>query len=145
MIFRALDSDGDFTFGRGRQNYLRRVEAIRADIRTALLLFLRDAFWDMDSGIDWWNLCGGRQPRAQADLLSQTRRTILSREGVTQINFFDVVYTPGSRNLSIQYSVSTVYSGILEDIIDGDPFAFSDSSGNFLVDENSNYLVPNDA
>jgi hypothetical protein len=142
MIFRALDTNGDFTFGRGKQCYYRGQDALRADIRTALLLFLRDAFWDINSGVDWWNLCGGNQPQAQIDMMFQTRKVLLTRAGVTQVNWVNAQYDSKARRISIQYDISTVYSGHLNDVLDADPFAFADHLGRSLVDGSGTYLVP---
>lgn len=140
MIFRALDSDGDFVFGHGQRDYLRRNRAISEDIRTALLLFLRDAFWDIDAGIDWWNLLGGKNPTAQTEILLQTRRTILSREGVVRVNSLTFDMDRTSRKLSLQYRIDTVFGVDFEDEVHVEPLAFTDALGSLLVDHEGNYL-----
>ena len=140
MIFRALDSNGDFVFGHGQRDYLRRNRAISEDIRTALLLFLRDAFWDLDAGIDWWNLLGGKNPRAQTEILLQTRRTILSREGVIRVNSLTFSMDRDSRALSLQYRIDTVFDVDFEDEVRVAPLAFTDALGALLVDQDGNYL-----
>jgi hypothetical protein len=142
MIFRALDANGDFAFGRGKQSYFYRQDALYADIRTALLLFLRDAFWDVNSGVDWWTLCSGKQPQAELDLLFQTRKVLLSRKGVVQVNWVQSQFDRGARKLFVQYDIDTVFSGRLNDVIDADPFAFTDNLGNFLINNDGAYLVP---
>lgn len=142
MIFRALDSNGDFVFGHGRRDYFRESDAIAADIRTALLLFLRDAFWDIGAGIDWWNLLGGKNPRAQTEILLQTRRTILSREGVVRVNYLDFSMDNSTRGLSIRYGVDTVYSHQIEDVVYETPLGFTDALGRYLADDKARVLVP---
>ena len=140
MIFRALDTNGDFCFGHGKQDYLRRIDAIREDIRTALLEFLNDAFWAPSDGIDWWNLLGGKNPAATTNILLQTRRTILSRYGVVRVDSLNYQMDRTTRALSIQYTVFTIFSGFIEDIIYLDPIGFNDSFGNLLVDSEGNVL-----
>jgi hypothetical protein len=141
VIFRAIDTDGDFVFGHGGRDYFREDGAISADIKTALLLFLRDAFWAIDEGIDWWALLGGKNPQAQTEILLQTRRTILSREGVLRVN--DLTYTldRNTRALSVQYNIDTIYSGQVREILYLAPLGFTDHLGAYLVDENGNYLT----
>ena len=65
MITRALINnpdpklDNDWTFGKGRQSYLRHEAAIKQSIRTRLMSFLGDCFFDINAGIDWWRFLGG--------------------------------------------------------------------------------------
>lgn len=134
MIFRTLDQNGDFMFGHGKRDYLHRDKAISEDIRTALLLFLKDAFWDVDSGIDWWNLLGGKNPTAQNEILLQTRRTILSRYGVVKVNDLSYVMDRTSRGLSIIYNIDTIFTHQYEEIVYANPIGFTDSSGNAFID-----------
>lgn len=110
QIFRGIDADGDFFFGQGRSNYLRNNDAIQADIKTALQMFLGECFWSTGTGVDWWNLVGGKNPAAQAGILLQTRTVILSVDGVVQINSVSVSYSSGTRHLALQYSINTIFS-----------------------------------
>lgn len=140
MIFRTLDLNGDFTFGHGSRDYSRTDRAISEDIRTALLLFLKDAFWDIDSGIDWWNLLGGKNPAAQNGILLQTRSTILSRYGVVRVNDMSYTMDRSSRALSITYNIDTIYTRQFQEIVYADPIGFTTDLGELLIDSNGYIL-----
>jgi hypothetical protein len=111
QTFRGIDlATGDWLFGRGLASYFRNNDAIQADIQTALQMFLGECFWNTDFGVDWWNLIGGKNPEAQAGIVLQTRKIILGVDGVTQINSVSVAYETGQRNLSLRYSINTIFS-----------------------------------
>ncbi len=62
MIVRAIDSDGDWTFGKGKNNYRRGRDAQAQTVQSTVRCFLADCFWDLAKGIDWWNLLGSKNP-----------------------------------------------------------------------------------
>lgn len=107
MIFRALDANGDWTFGNGVQNYLTAEDAINADIRTGLRTFLNECFFALNFGVDWWNLLGSKN---QQGILLQCRSMIVSRYGVTRINAVNVTLDRTTRKMSLSYNVDTIYS-----------------------------------
>lgn len=109
MRIRATDSEGDWVFGQGRNSYFGGAAEIIEDINTALQLFMGEAFWQMDAGVDWWNLIGGKQPQAQQNIILQCRQVISSRWGVTKINSVEATFTEYRRSLSIVYSIETIY------------------------------------
>jgi hypothetical protein len=109
MKIRALDADGDWVFGQGKGSYLVGVDAIIQDIDTALQLFLGECFWNMNFGVDWFNLIGAKAPIAQQNIILQCRQLISTRQGVTNINRVDVTFTDFRRSLSIVYDISTIY------------------------------------
>jgi len=121
MITRALDTsldsdrNHDWTFGKGRQNYLRREEAIAQSIKTRLMSFLGDCFFDINAGLDWWRFMGGKERLA---LLVQARSIILGTEGVTGVIDLDVIHNPDTRGISLSYRVNTLFSETLTGIID---------------------------
>lgn len=107
MSFRALTNGGDFTWGKGVQNYLQAEAAIVADIKTALKTFLGEAFWAVDFGVDWWNLLGGKSQEA---IVLQCRQIIASRDGVTKINSVAAALDSRTRQLSVTFNIDTIYS-----------------------------------
>src|ERR1019366_10250351 len=56
MIIRATTATGDMTFGNGLQNYFTNEAAIEANIRSKLLEWVGDSFWNLPAGIDYLNL-----------------------------------------------------------------------------------------
>lgn len=109
MIVRALDADHDWTFGKGRNNYLRNVDAIQQTIETRLLSFLGDCFFDVTAGIDWFGLLGGKNRQA---LELAIAAVILNTEGVTALVTLDTDLDPITRLFTATYVVNTTFSGI---------------------------------
>jgi hypothetical protein len=106
MIIRNLDANGDWTFGSGISNYLTNNAAIGLNIRTRLLSWLNDCFFDMEAGIDWLNRLGSKNQRQllEADL----SRIIVQSYGVTGLVSFDTVLV--GRVFTANYSVNTIFS-----------------------------------
>lgn len=112
MIVRALDTNGDWTFGKGRNDYKSSTAAISQNIQTRLLSFLGDCFFDNSAGIDWFNLLGGKN---QTTLALNISAVILNTDGV--LNLLQLsLNLDVNRNLTIVYSVNTV-SGIVQNVV----------------------------
>lgn len=109
MIVRSLDENGDFTYGKGINNYKTYNDAIAQSITTRLKSFLGDCFFATDQGIDWWNLLGSKNTIA---LNLAVSATILKTSGVTGIKQLNIILDR-LRNITIQYEVTTIYTGIL--------------------------------
>ncbi|AWI10319.1 hypothetical protein [Ereboglobus luteus] len=113
MITRALQvtsdyrTNHDWTFGKGRQSYLRHEDAIKQSIKTRLMSFLGDCFFDINAGVDWWRFLGGKERLA---LLVQIRSIILGTEGVMGVTDLDVIDAPATRGIQIRYEINTLYS-----------------------------------
>ncbi len=58
MHIRAIDSENDWQFGKGLQSYKYKNNAIMQNVKTRLLSFLNDCWFDMEAGIDWYRLLG---------------------------------------------------------------------------------------
>lgn len=108
MRVRALDSSNDWQFGKGQNDYKRNRDAVAQDIQTRLNSFLGDCFFSIASGIDWFNLLGGK---SQTNVALAVSATILNTEGVKQITDFSMNLTAG-RNLTLSYKVSTFFGDI---------------------------------
>lgn len=111
MTFRNLTESHDWTFGAGLQNLARRQDAIGLDIRTRILSWVGDCFFDQPAGIDWINRLGSKNQRALLEL--DLRRIILQTEGVTAIVSFDTILN--NRKFTANYSVNTIYSKEFQD------------------------------
>lgn len=111
MIFRNLDSNSDFTFGKGKNNYLRDDDAVKLNIRTRLLSWVNDCFFDIDAGIDWYNRLGSKNQRL---LLEQDlKKVILSSEGVGDI--LSIFSSLTGRDFMIEYNIRTIFSQSFRD------------------------------
>lgn len=106
MIVRALDGNNDWTFGRGKNNYLSGRNALGQLIATRLRSFLGDCFFATADGINWFTLLGAKDKLAIEVAVSTV---IKNTPGVTKLTQLSVTLDP-KRNLSISYSVDTVFS-----------------------------------
>lgn len=109
MIIRALDGNGDWTYGKGRNNYYSGNSAVAENIQTRLASFLGDCFFDTAAGIDWFNLLGGKDQLALNLAISAV---ILNTPNVTGILQLSVNLSRGTRAVTIQYNVQTTYSQV---------------------------------
>ncbi len=106
MRVRALDVDHDWTFGKGRNDYLVNNKAVTQNIDTRLNSFLGDCFFDLGAGIDWFNLLGAKDQLALNLAISAV---ILNTQEVTGILQLSIVLSV-TRRLTVQYRVQTSYS-----------------------------------
>ena len=113
MRFRNLDENGDWCFGKGRNSYLINDRALMMNIRTRLLSFLGDCFFDTEAGIDWWTFLGGKDLKS---LLASVQRVVLRSSQVKKI--VDLDYTLTNRVLSIRLSVEFADGQILSDTVE---------------------------
>lgn len=113
MIFRNLDNSNDWTFGLGVNNYVSLNTAIGLDIKTRLMSWLGDCFFDQNAGVDWWNRLGSK---GQFDLLvSDLKRIISQTQNVTGLLSFSAELN--GRDFSASYTVQTIYSKSFTDSI----------------------------
>ena len=110
---RQLDSNQDWTFGAGVQNYLTGNAAITQCIQTRLSSFLGDCFFDVQAGIDWFGFLGGKNPTALnvavSAVILNTSDPVSGQPLVLSLNQLDINVT-NQRKISISYQVQTVYS-----------------------------------
>ena len=107
-IVRALDSNGDWTFGGGRSNYLSGNAAIAQQIKSRLLEFTGNCFWNPQGGLNWRNLLGQRNNQKLLNL--QIGSIILNTNGVTALRQLTVNLNRSTRVLSVSWTVTTVFS-----------------------------------
>jgi len=105
MSFRALDKNGDWTFGAGVNNLLVGRDEIAANLRTRLLSWVGNCFFDTAAGIDWVNL---RDKGTQDALTSAVKTMILQTDGVIHLNSLSVSYV--KRAVFITANIDTIYS-----------------------------------
>lgn len=106
MIIRALDADHDWKFGRGKQDYLTKNDAIALNIETRLLSFFNDCFFDLAAGLDWFGFLSRKNTSKEIELNS--RAVILQSYGVVQVT--SLTATISGRVLSLKYTIDTIYT-----------------------------------
>lgn len=106
MRVRSLSSTGDFTFGRGKANYITSKKAINQTVATRLKSFKNDNPLAMDSNIDWIDLLG--RQGTEDTILREIERVIIQTEGVLRVTNIEVVKT-ANRVQSLSVSYDTIY------------------------------------
>jgi hypothetical protein len=108
MRYRALDNNGDYTFGQREQNfYVNSPAAVGQAVLTGLQLFLGEYFADITLGVDYLGSVVGKQNGSLYDQVVQSQ--IQSTQGVNGIvNYASSVDSEG-RLLGIDASIGTVY------------------------------------
>ena len=115
MIIRNLDSSGDWQFGQGKGNYLAGNAAIGLNIRTRLLSWVGDCFFDLNAGVDWTNRLSLKNQKRILD--AELRRIILQSYGVTGIVSFSTTLDASARVYTANYEVTTIFSASYVDSI----------------------------
>lgn len=112
MKYRTLDSNGDYSFGKGQQNFLVDAAAVAQAVKTNLLL-LQGEWWE-DTGNNglplFQNILGqtGTPDHVQAaDLIVQQR--IASTEGVASITSFGSTYDSEVRQYTVSCTITTTF------------------------------------
>lgn len=113
-IVRALNSNHDWTFGASLNDYLQGNAAIAQTINTRLSSFLGNCFFDLQTGIDWFNLLGSIGNEVTLNLAIST--LILNTPNVTGILQLSISL-PTNRNFSVSYQVQTIYSTVTSNFV----------------------------
>lgn len=113
MIIRNLDQNGDWSFGQGLSNYIAANPAIGLNIKTRLLSWVGDCFFDTLAGVDWTNRLSLKNQKRILD--AELRRIILQSYGVTGIVSFSSSLT--DRSFTASYEVNTIFSQSYVDTI----------------------------
>lgn len=106
MRVRGVDALNDWTFGKGKSDYKTGVNAVAQNIKTRLQSFLADCFFEVDAGIDWFNLMGSK---SIIELRLKISATILNTPEVISLVELSFNLSPNRRIITITYSVETVY------------------------------------
>ena len=109
MIIRALDTNHDWTFGKGKSNYLNQQLAIAENVQTRLLSFLNDCYFDLDAGVDWLNLMG-TMGITDSEIELTCRAVILQSYGVVRVNSISINRNRSMRNIYLSYNIDTIYT-----------------------------------
>lgn len=106
-LVRVVDSGGDWSFGKGKNDYKSGVNAVEQNIKTRLQSFLGNCFFAINDGIDWFNLLGSKN---QLALELAVRATILNTAEVTGLVSSAVILDPITRRITMTYVVTTAYT-----------------------------------
>jgi len=108
MIIRSLTSTGDWTFGKGIQDFSTDLEAVKLNIKTRLKEWKGNCFFKLNSGPDYNSYLDiGTKNFLDRDII----RAILQSFGVLRIDSYSSVLT--DRALAVQAQVATIYGTFL--------------------------------
>lgn len=108
-ITRAIDSNGDWTFGHSMLNYKTDLEALKQNILTSLRSWKGDCFFDLQAGVDWINYLGsyGRDEELKTNII----KVVSEVEGVINVENYQA-YLDENRKIKITFNVNTIYGTI---------------------------------
>ena len=116
MIYRKLDNGGDYSFGRGKQDFVSGVNAVAQSIKTRLLLLVGEWWEDQAEGTPMFQsilgIPGSPENIESADLIIKER--ILGTPNVTEITAYSSTYE--NRHLDIKYTVNTSFGAITDTV-----------------------------
>jgi hypothetical protein len=109
MKVRALDTSGDWQFGRGQQSYRTEKNALAQNISTRLKSWKNDCFFAMDDGVNYYNFLDiGKKHFLDVDI----KRVLLQTEGVLRISSYTSTLDHNSRDVKISATVETIYGTV---------------------------------
>lgn len=115
MRVRALDSNGDWTFGSGQNDYLSGTSAVIQAIQTRLLMFLGDCFFATNQGIDWFTFLGGSKNQLALELAINA--VILNTQSdeqnvISSVTTLSVAFNSQTRAFTVSYSAVSIYGAV---------------------------------
>ena len=114
MKHRGVDRNGNWVFGKGINSYATGTEAIKLNIRTRLLCFKYNCFFDLEAGINWFDLGSGSQKNLQV-LDLKIKEVIATSYGVDKIISSSLNIDPATREVKAAYQVQLLDKTLLAD------------------------------
>ena len=109
MMFRTLDADGDWTFGKGISGFLTDRDAMIANLKTRTKQWKGECFFALEEGVDWNNyLDVGTKDLLDSDLM----RVWMQSDGVIRIDSYTSTLDTTSRQLTVTASLFTIYGNL---------------------------------
>lgn len=105
---RAIDSNHDFLFGKGQNDYVTANLAVAQNINTRLSSFLGNCFFDLGAGLDWITILSSKNQLAANLAISAIILNTTNVTGILQLN----INLNAQRNLTVSYKVATTYSSV---------------------------------
>ncbi|CQR71690.1 hypothetical protein SOV_04860 [Sporomusa ovata DSM 2662] len=113
MIYRRLDSNGDYVFGSNQQAFISKADAVAQAIYTRLKLLLAEWWEDTQDGLPLFqSILGVRTNRGKQaiDIIIQDR--IRGTTDVTGIYNFTSTFDNETRQYSFKCQVDTAYGQV---------------------------------
>lgn len=107
MITRALDANGDWTYGSGQQNYLLAEAAIEQNIVTTVQSWVGDIYYATAFGVDWYNRLDVGQ---QNNLVQEIKQVVAGCYGVVGVLSISGQFSGASRFEAISLQIATIFT-----------------------------------
>lgn len=106
MKIRNLDKDSDWAFGKSKSNYITGNAGVALNIKTKLLEWKNDCFFNLPAGIDWRTRMGMKK---QKELLDEDiKNIIVGVDEVITLNEFESYVE--EREYTLRFNITTIYS-----------------------------------
>lgn len=110
MIYRKLDENGDYVFGRNQNNYTSDASAVQQAVTTRLRQLIYEWWEDLEDGVPLWQKVLGSRDKSGAEKIIRDR--IQKTQYVKSILSFTPTWDNENRTLTIQASVDTDFGQI---------------------------------
>lgn len=107
MIYRKLDTNGDYTFGGNKNDYTKDNDAVRQAVQTRLKLLKYEWWENLDDGLPLWQQIMASRNKKAAEKAIRDR--IDGTEHVKAILLFEPSWDNDNRSLTIHVTLSTEY------------------------------------
>ncbi len=138
MRVRALDTDNDWEYGKGQNDYKTQIQAVAQDLQTRISSFFGDCFFDTTAGVDWYNLLGGKD---QLALQLAVSAVILNTANVASILSFSASYNPSNRDLALFYKVLSVFGTITQTLVIPTTYLITENDNPIVTEDGENIIV----
>jgi hypothetical protein len=109
LIYRRLDSNGDYTFGQSKQNFLSDINAVAQAILTRLRLLKGEWWEDTTEGLPLFQQILGTRGTNKKVVDSLIRSRILDTTGVSGIETYESTFDGETRAYTFTATVNTDY------------------------------------
>lgn len=110
MKFRALDGNWDWKLGKGTGSYSGDSQAIAYDVKSKILSWVGDCFFDVQAGIDWKNILGSKDQKSQLD--DAIKKIIVEEYGIIELSFFESEISDRTYHCTVRFK--TIYNETIE-------------------------------
>lgn len=110
MKTRTVDSNWDWRFGKGLNDYADDALGVAYTVKMKILSWYKDCFFAMSDGVDWKNILGSKISKEMAD--TSIRDIIVSEPEITELLYFDSSVTDRVYSATIRFK--TIYSETIE-------------------------------
>lgn len=118
MRYRRLDSNGDYTFGNGKYDFLVDIEAVPQAVQTKLKLFRGEWWEDLSEGLPFFQEIAGQFIKSDEDKDIVTKLYCNRISDVPEFNSFlsvEADFDFEKRIYSLKADIDTTY-GIINDM-----------------------------